>query len=172
MRETAQRVIVGAPLTATVSGITPGADQQWHMVGPADIGNAEVETHLTQERRLRQRCALSFEIGCNIKNQPVGAYLECRIGKQRTARIAAVLVQREAQDQCGVVTLCSVQRAMHAGRGDALHGIEYVGAEAHSVFRETPRRIGESKKCIQFPRYGTASPPRFVFSIRRRMTHA
>ena len=48
--------------------------------------------------------------------------------------VAAVLVQLELLDQRGVVAIGRVQRHLHAGGGAAVHGIQYMCAQAHDVF--------------------------------------
>src|SRR5688572_9852434 len=58
---------------AAVGAVAPRAHQQRHVVVAGGVGDAEVELHHVDERRLRQRRATRTEVGRHLEQQPVAA---------------------------------------------------------------------------------------------------
>ena len=105
------------------------------MVVLCRLGHTKVYADPVQKIGLRQRDAPRLEVARHVKHQTVSANLEGSVVKQQSVRVAPVVVQRKLFDQSRDVTLPAtfsfVDGNVHSCGGATVHGVQYMGAQAH-----------------------------------------
>lgn len=95
------------------------------------MGHAKIQTHPVQKVGFWQRDTARLKVGRHVKHQPVRACPQTGMVVQHAVGVAAIGVQNKGFDQRCLLTLRGVQRHLHAGGGRAVHGVQYVCAQAH-----------------------------------------
>ncbi len=103
------------------------------MVVLRGIGHAKVKTHLVQKVGFGQGNGARAEIGRNLEHQAVSADLKTGVVDQHALCRTPILVQLKALQQRRVIRDDAVQGHPHAGRRCAVHGVQYMCAQAHGA---------------------------------------
>jgi len=103
------------------------------MVVLPGVGHAKIERDLIQKRRLGQHRALEPEIVGHLKHQPVSACLQAGAVIKQPIGVAAIRIKDEVFHQHGLAAPRGVQRHPHAAGRGAVHGVQYMCAQAHGI---------------------------------------
>jgi hypothetical protein len=93
------------------------------------VGDAEVEHHLVDERRIRQRGAARREIFTCGEHQPITAAAQ-RVAFEQRCVAAAVAIGHHVFHERVAVAEIAIERNPDARAGTAVGGIEHVRGQA------------------------------------------